>query len=153
MTDIDGDDDYIDDTELKSKEILFMNPLAEIALKYGSIEKFKTGCEYADVSEAEANRFYQAGVTCYEKVGVSNAERDGIYATAGGMIINDGRQTSAIIEDFLCVGLAVVVKCPYDPETKRIVYNTEKQTVEPYGSLWLDPYALLYAMASLPDDE
>lgn len=151
--DIDGDDDYIDDAELKSKEILFMSPLAEDALKYGAIEKFKPGCEYADVSEAEATRLEQAGVTCYAKVGVSNAERDGIYVTAGGMIINDGRQSSAIVEDFLGVGLAVEVKCPYDSETKRIVYNTEKQTVEPYGSLWLDPYALSYTMASIPEAE
>lgn len=151
--DIDDDSDYLENSESKATEILFMNPLAEMALAYGPIEKFKMGCEYADVSEAEASRLEYAGITCFVKIGPSNAERDGFYATSGGMSINDGTQSTTIVEEFLGAGLAVAVKCPVDPKTKRIVYSQEAQTIEPYGSLFLEPYAISYTTASVPDNE
>lgn len=151
--DIDDDSDYLIDSESKSTEILFMNPLAEMALAYGPVEKFKLGCEYAVVNEAEASRLEQAGVNCFVKVSPSNAERDGIYATTGGMSINDGTQSTTIVEEFLDAGLAVAVKCPVDPNTKRIIYSPGKQTIEPYGSLFLEPYAISYTAARVPVEE
>lgn len=150
--DIDDDSDYITDSASRETEIMFMNPLAEMALQYGSVDGFKKGCEYAGVSEAEASRLEQAGVNCFVKVAPSNAERDGIYATSGGMSVNDGIHAATIVEEFLGVGLAVAVKCPIDPETKRIIYSQEKQTIEPYGSLFLDPYAISYTTAMVSNE-
>lgn len=134
----DDDGDYRPSNGETLTELHFLNSFAEDALRqFKPTERFASECEFAEVNEKEADKLYELGVSCIAKV-ISDKGAQ-IFATSKGVCINDGVHFSAIVEEYLNVGLAVMT-----------VYDKDRNFNQalPYGSLKLYPYAIDYAELS-----